>query len=447
MRDRGKPSPPAPLPGGEGGKPLTGLPPLPLGEGWGEGPTIHILGIGDDGSAGLAAAARDRIAAATLLCGGERHLGFFPDHPAERFVVRANLDALVCRLAGCRPGERPVVLASGDPCYYGVAPYLAERLGRERVAVEPHVSSVQLAFARLGESWHDATVLSAHGRPLGPLLPLALAARKAVFLTDEHNTPGAIAAALLAAGHEDCSAHVFEHLGGAADRQTACALSELPGRAFAPLNLLVVLRRGPAAATRGGFGLPEAEYAHRDGQITKAEVRAVSLSKLRLRPGGVLWDVGAGCGSVSLEAAALLVGGRVYAVERNRAQLALLQANAAAHPTPGLAIVYGEAPAALADLPDPDAVFLGGSGGRLEAVLGCVAERLRPGGRLVANFATLEHLGEALHRLRARGWGCEVVQLGVARGSELAGLTRLAALHPVFILSAWGPPAPQEARA
>ncbi len=416
---------------------------------------VHVVGLGDDGPAGLAPRARRQVQAATLLCGGERHLAFFAEHPAERFVLRANLDALVERLAAAEPPERPVVLASGDPCFYGIAPLLARRLGPGRVVVEPHVGSVPLAFARLGESWHDAVVLSAHGRPLAPLLPRALAAPKVAFLTDERNTPAAIAAGLLAAGAAERPAHVFEHLGGAAERHTACTLSDLPGRAFAPLNVLVLLAaggtllvgsadptagaaRGDVPADAGMFGRPESAYAHRDGQITKAEVRAVSLSKLRLRPGAVVWDVGAGCGSVSVEAAALAVGGQVYAVERDPAQFAHLQANAARF-APGLAIVAGEAPEALDALPDPDAVFLGGTGGRLEALLACATARLRPGGRLVANFATLEHLQAALGWLRARGWACELVQLGVARGGDLAGLTHLVAQNPVFVLAAWRP--------
>src|SRR5205823_2260106 len=156
-----------------------------------------------------------------------------------------------------------------------------------------------------------------HGRPLAPLLPQALAASKAAFLTDERNTPAAIASALLAAGYPDCEAHVFEHLGGPAEQHTVCRLVDLPGRAFAALNVLVLLRDRAAAPPLAGFGLAEDAYAHRDGQITKAEVRAVSLSKLRLQPGAVVWDVGAGCGSVSLEATTLVPGGQVYAVERD----------------------------------------------------------------------------------------------------------------------------------
>jgi precorrin-6B C5,15-methyltransferase / cobalt-precorrin-6B C5,C15-methyltransferase len=401
---------------------------------------VLVVGIGDDGTSGLSQAARSAVAAATLLCGGERHLAFFPDHPAERFVVRANLEALVARLAARGPAERPVVLASGDPCYFGIAPYLAARLGRERVRVEPHVSSVQLAFARLSVSWQDATVLSAHGRPLAPLVPRALAARKVAFLTDERNTPAAIARALLAAGRTDGEAHVFEHLGGDGEHHTACQLSDLPDCAFAALNVLVLLGDSSAASPPHGFGLAETAYAHRDGQITKAEVRAVSLSKLRLRPDAIVWDVGAGCGSVSLEAAALARGGEVYAVERDAAQRAHLHANAATRGAPSLRIIAGEAPAALAALPDPDAVFLGGSGGRLADLLACVTARLKPGGRLVANFATLEHLSEATVWLRAARWQQEVVQLSVARGADLGGLTRLAPLPPVFILTAWPPP-------
>src|SRR5712692_4515891 len=127
---------------------------------------VYVVGIGDDGPASLPERVRASIDEATLLCGGERHLALFPDHPAERFVIRSNLDALVARLAAVSASERPVVLASGDPCFFGIGPLLAERLGRERVRIEPHVSSVQLAFARLGESWQDARVLSAHGRLL-----------------------------------------------------------------------------------------------------------------------------------------------------------------------------------------------------------------------------------------------------------------------------------------
>ncbi|MBX5493518.1 MAG: precorrin-6y C5,15-methyltransferase (decarboxylating) subunit CbiE, partial [Chloroflexi bacterium] len=206
------------------------------------GPIIDVIGIGDDGPAGLSARAARRVADATLLCGGARHLGFFPDHRAERFVVADNLPALVERLVRCTAAERPVVLASGDPCFYGIGPYLAARLGAERVRIEPAVSSVALAFARLGASWHDAVVLSAHGRPLAPLVPRALAARKVAFLTDEQNTPAAIARALLAAGHPDCPAHVFEHVGGPHERHTSGSLSALAEQTFAPLNLLVVLR-------------------------------------------------------------------------------------------------------------------------------------------------------------------------------------------------------------
>lgn len=402
---------------------------------------VLVVGIGDDGPGGLSHTARAAVAAATLLCGGERHLAFFSDHPAERFVVRANLAALVARLAARGPAEQAVVLASGDPCYFGIAPYLAARLGRERVRVEPHVSSVQLAFARLSVSWQDATVLSAHGRPLPPLVPRAMAAGKVAFLTDERNTPAAIARGLLAAGRPDCEAHVFEHLGGDAERHTACRLADLPDHTFAALNVLVLLGNAVDASPRPAFGLAETEYAHRAGQITKAEVRAVSLSKLLLRPGAVVWDVGAGCGSVSLEAAALVPGGQVYAVERDAAQRALLHANAGARCSPALRIVAGEAPEALAALPDPDAVFLGGSRGRLVELLACVSARLRPDGRLVANFATLEHLGETTAWLRSVGWGLDVVQLSVARGADLAGLTRLAPLPPVFILTAWRPAA------
>src|SRR5439155_9958021 len=170
--------------------------------------------------------------------------------------------------------------------------------------IVPNVSAVQLAFARLGLLWHDAVLLSAHGRPLDSILPAALLAPKAAILTDEHNSPSVVARALLAAGDEDAPADVFEHLGGPLERHTAGRLSDLIGQRFDPLNLLVVRHSRPPRPWP--LGLPESAFVHSAGLITKAEVRAVTLAKLRLHEQATVWDVGAGCGSVAVEISALL---------------------------------------------------------------------------------------------------------------------------------------------
>jgi precorrin-6Y C5,15-methyltransferase (decarboxylating) len=395
---------------------------------------VAVVGIGDDGPAGLGARAARIVQDAEVLCGGPRHLALFPEHPAERVTITADLDRLVDRLRA-DVGRRTVVLASGDPGFYGIGPILARRLGHERVEIVPNVGAVALAFARLGESWHDATVVSAHGRPLDAALRRAAGARKLAVLTDETNTPAAVAQALLDGGLEDAPACVFEHLGGAKERRFDGRLSAVSRRAFAALNVLVVLRE--SSVERGSvFGRPESDFEHRGGLITKAEVRAVSLSKLRLRPDGTLWDVGAGCGSVAVEAAGLMPEGRVYAVERSAEQLDLLRRNVAAAKQRGLIeIVAGEAPAAFAGLPTPDAVFVGGSGGELGAILDVAYDRLPPGGRVVANLATVERLAETLDWGRSRGRSPEVVQVAVSRGVDILGLTRFEAQNPVFVVT------------
>jgi precorrin-6Y C5,15-methyltransferase (decarboxylating) len=321
----------------------------------------------------------------------------------------------------------------------GIGPLLAQRLGRARVEIVPHVSSVALAFARLGIGWQDARVVSAHGRSLADAVRAARGARKLAVLTDDTNTPGVVTGALLDAGARDCPAWVFEHLGGREETERQATLASLQGLTFAALNVLVipaVTWNDSTSVGAGGLGLPESAYAHTAGLITKPEVRAVSLSKLRLRPGSVLWDVGAGSGSLAIEAAGLLPDLAVYAVERSDTQLELLRQNVAASGSSDhLTIVAGEAPAALAELPDPDAAFVGGSGGRLVEILEAVRRRLRAGGRIVVNLVTYEHIATTLAWARARGIEPELVQVSIARGSDILGMTRLQAENPVTVVT------------
>lgn len=393
-----------------------------------------VVGIGDNGPSGLTARALDVVREAEVLCGGQRHLAMFPEHTAERLPITGDLDAVLSRLDRLVESRRVAVLASGDPCYYGIGPLVVRRLGQERVEIIPSVGAIPLAFARMGEAWHDATIVSAHGRPLSAAVRRARGSRKLAFLTDEVNTPAVIAQALLDAGALG-TAWVFEHLGGPRERAFSGRLADVAARSFAPLNVLALPslvwpRRQP------GFGRNESEFLHREGLVTKAEVRAVSLSKLRLPPDGMLWDVGAGCGSVTIEAAALMPRGTVIAVERSADQLALLRQNVAAAGLQDVVeLVHGEAPSALHDLGSPTAVFVGGSGGALEPILDVSYERLMPGGRLVVNVATLEHLGACARWAAAGGTRPEIVQVSVSRGTEILGLTRLEALNPIFVVT------------
>ena len=394
---------------------------------------VIVVGIGDNGVASLSQEALRLVAGAQLLLGGERHLEFFPDYPGEKLVIRDNLKEITARL---QSEPRPaVILASGDPLFYGIAGYLANKIGRERLQVVPNISSMQLAFARIKETWQDAALASCHSRPVADVIELVRDAKKVGLFTDENNTPAHIARELIKAGISGFTAHVCENLGGENERVTACRLEELVERTFDPLNVLILIRQSepPAIERRDWtFGIPEEAFYQRQplkGLITKTEVRVLSLAKLRLRPGHVVWDIGAGSGSVAVEAA--LLGAQVWAVEKNKDDCEIIRRNIEKFGTPAVQVVHGLAPAALGDLPAPDAVFVGGSGGEMGEVLRICRDKLVAGGRLVVNVATIENLGQTLPG--------EVTLVQISRSRPILDLHRFESLNPVFIV-AWEKP-------
>ncbi|TAJ18663.1 MAG: precorrin-6y C5,15-methyltransferase (decarboxylating) subunit CbiE [Dehalococcoidia bacterium] len=400
-------------------------------------PRITVVGIGDDGPAGLGDHARDAIASAEVLCGGTRHLAMFPDHPARKVDLSTDF-AGALRLLEAESSGRQVVLASGDPMLFGIGATLVARLGAGRVEILPHVSSVQVAFARLCEPMRDVVTLSAHGRELRPVLARAMGCARAAILLDDHNDACTVAGALLDAGMEDAEAAVCSHLDGERERIVRGRLSQIvAGGPHPALSLLVVLRDPVEVAPYRRSAIPDEEFAHRNGMITKAEVRALSVAALRLRPSDVLWDVGAGSGAVGIEAALQLPDGSVYAVERDPAQVAFIRENRVRFRTPQVEAIEADIKEALATLPDPDAVFVGGGGTALPAIIDACAERLRPGGRLVLNLVAVERIAEVIGQLRR--WTPEVTQVSIARGVAIASATRLEALNPVSIVAATKP--------
>ncbi|MBI2908458.1 MAG: precorrin-6y C5,15-methyltransferase (decarboxylating) subunit CbiE [Chloroflexi bacterium] len=407
---------------------------------------VHIVGVGADGRYSLSQAALEMVERAELLVGGKRLLAMFPESQAERLVLASDTAATVEELRGALGRRRIVVLASGDPDFFGIARLLVERLGKDRVEILPNVSSVQLAFARIKESWDDATFLSVHGRGPEALAAISIGlrrSRKLAILTDNVNTPAVVAQHLLQGGVRSCRAYLCEDLAGPNERVREASLDALAGVEAAPLSILVLIRDGdPPKSPRvrgdsGGWphGIPESEFLHRGGVITKAEVRLAALARLRLRESSVIWDVGAGCGSVAIEAAMIARLGQVYAVERDAENVEMIRANLARFGLENLTVVHGEAPAVLEGLPAPDAVFIGGSGGKLRSILHVVDRRLAPEGTVVVNAASLETAGLASAALRERGYTVEATLMQVSRSKDLAGLTHFEALDPVFIVT------------
>jgi precorrin-6B C5,15-methyltransferase / cobalt-precorrin-6B C5,C15-methyltransferase len=422
---------------------------------------IHVIGVGADGPAGLQPEQVERILGAAFLAGGERHLACFPQARGERFVIKGNLGPLSEELLRRHPRGPCVVLASGDPLFYGVGKYLVAVLGRENVRVEPALSSMQLAFARAGLPWEGAALASVHGRDLRKAL-LPLLGRWVIGLfTHDGDSPAAVARFFLARGLGHYEATVGENLGAAEERVSRFGhLEELTGRRFGPLNYLVLNRAllpvDPAEVERNRAfvpGVPDELFTRPESGpevMTRQEVRAVALAKLLLptQPGATVWDVGAGLGTVSVEVAVLRPDVEVVAVERDLERANLLRTNRERFGAYNVRVLRGAAPEALREEQErPRLIFLGGSGGRLAELLPFLTERLQEGGRLVGAFVTLENLGLALQHFRGLGWPLEVTEVQVARSDALAGLTGLRPQRGVFLLRADKPPSGEGERA
>jgi precorrin-6Y C5,15-methyltransferase (decarboxylating) len=400
---------------------------------------VQVMGLGMS-PADLTPLALEIIQEAQVLVGGRRLLGYFPEHPAQKIVLGKDPESALAQIPALAAAKRVVVLASGDPNFYGVGPLVVKVLGPENVVVHPNLTAVQAACARLKIGWQDAQVISLHGRSWEPLETALGQAGKLIVYTDPEYTPGAIARFLLDRGRGGAQMCVLEDLGQETERLTRLSPQEAQAREFSALNMVVILAPDPeiaAAAAPLHLGLPEEAMVHQKGLITKAEVRAVALAKLALQPGQVLWDLGAGCGSVGLEASLLLPGGKVMAVEQDPERAAQIKANRQKFGARNLEVVCGHAPECLAKLPAPQRVFIGGGGRDLRIILQEVLGRLDPGGRVVLTAALLETLETARAVLTAAGWELEVVQLQVSRSQPLAGGTFMQALNPVWIVSGY----------
>ncbi len=405
---------------------------------------IWIIGVGDDGASGLTKQATDLIEAAKLLVGPSPLLDRFPAYSGTKEVVGGDLDKLA-NLIDQSQGDT-VVLASGDPLFYGTARFLCDRLGKDRFEVLPHVSSMQLAFARVKESWDEAYLTNLASQPLERVIERIRTAEKVGVFTSESVTPAKLAEALIVKGIHYFTTYICENLGSPDERVTRCKLSEVVNQKFSPLNVMVLVRQKgvPDQPSEGArirlFGNPDEVFRQAKPKrelVTPGEVRAIALSEMKLRETSILWDIGAGSGSVSIEAAQIARHGKAYAIEMDPEDYNLILENATRFGVENVVPVLGEAPHAWKDLPDPEAIFVGGTGRAVTDIVQSAWPRLQPGGCMVANIMSMDNV-VGLQKLLVHQMNVEpqLWMIQISRGNYQLDRVRLESATPTFLIKA-----------
>ncbi len=350
---------------------------------------LTIIGMGEDGYESLSARAKLGLANAEAIVGSNRLLGFLPTLNVERHEWPQPFSAVVDRIKPLR-GRRTVILATGDHMNYGEVRKLLEFLPFEEMDIIPNLSAFSLVAARVGWSLPDCDTLTLHGRDAANIEAFIQPAAKLIVLTADAGTIPEVARRLVARGFEKSPIIVLESMGGERETQTSFVADALPKQQFSDLNTLAVECMAGANAKIWSriAGLPDEAFIH-DGQLTKREVRAATLAALSPAPDQLLWDIGAGCGSVSIEWMRSMRGCEAMAFEHHEGRLKMIAINADQLGTPRLKIVAGQAPDTLRGKPRPDAVFIGGGVG-IPGVFETAWKHLKPGGRMVANVVTIE---------------------------------------------------------
>ncbi|WP_020589856.1 bifunctional cobalt-precorrin-7 (C(5))-methyltransferase/cobalt-precorrin-6B (C(15))-methyltransferase [Desulfobacter curvatus] len=397
---------------------------------------VHVIGIGL-GPMDLTASHLALIERATVLVGGKRHLSYFEDAKALKKEILSPVSGVLDFIEAHMGDGLVVVLASGDPLFFGIGKTLIKRLGPDQVIVHPNVTSMAAAFARLKLPWQDAAWVSLHGRDNMPALAKAMDDKDLLcVLTDPENDPWAVRKQVDT--HEyTWQMWVLENLGAPEEKVSSMDEHTNTQKVFSQPNV-VVLQKGELASLSGPlrFGTPDDWFVHEKGLITKAPVRVLSLAALELGPNNILWDLGAGSGSVGIEATLFLPDGFVYAVEKNKPRAAQITANVERFNVKNLSVIQAQLPDGLMDLPKPDRVFIGGSGKHLGQVLDVVAMVLNPFGRIVVNTILMETLHLAVSVLEEKGFDVSLTQAQISKSRNMPWGRRMEALNPVWIIAA-----------
>ncbi|MBI2354759.1 MAG: precorrin-6y C5,15-methyltransferase (decarboxylating) subunit CbiE [Deltaproteobacteria bacterium] len=396
---------------------------------------IYLVGAGIEGWEGFGSKALEIIAKAEVMIGHQRHLDIFPDFAGEKMPL-GDLPELLEFLK--KTEKRVVLLASGDPAFFGISRFLLRNLPKERIEIIANVTSMQYAFASIKEPWDDAIFVSVHGRGMHAAVDKIIAAEKACILTDKVNTPAAIARELIERGAEGYEAWLCEDLGLPGEKFTKTTVRGLLEMKPSDLNTLILIRTyEPNLVQYPLIGIDDEEFHTSKKLITKKEVRAVTLAKLQLQDDLVLWDIGAGSCSVSIEASNLMPNGRIFAVEKNPQCIAFITENLKKFCARNIKLVEAYAPEGLDELPDPDRVFIGGAGGMLDEVIDTIAQRLKPEGVVVINAVTLDTLTRGVEFLEDHGFSVEATCVNIAKTRNLTEYKMFEAQNPVYVITAW----------
>ncbi len=404
---------------------------------------IYIIGISDDGLEGLSSAAVAKLNQADLIVGPASLVEKAASFSAKKEVAGADLEKLATMLDK-QSSQEIVVLAGGDPLFYGTARFLCDRLGKDRFEVVPHVSTMQLAFARVKESWEEAYLTNLATQPIDRVIERIRTAEKIGLFTSEQVTPAILAENLVQLGIDYFTIYVCENLGSPDERVTRGTPAEIARQRFGSLNVMILVRKPgvPDKPTnvvrRRLFGNPDEMFLQskpKRGLLTSSEVRAIALSEMELSPESIVWDVGAGSGSVAVEAASISDKGHVYAVEMDAEDYGMLVENTQRFGVRNLTPVLGQAPQAWSKLPDPDVVFVGGTGRMVTELVEAAWPRLRAGGRLLANVASMESVVALQNLIREKLKSEPMLwMIQVSRANPQFDRLRLESANPTFLI-------------
>ncbi len=403
---------------------------------------IDVIGIGL-GMNDLTPKHLDLIRECDVLVGGERHLGLFDDLGKQKIVIKGHIARVVDSIKEKMDHHKIVVLASGDPLFYGIGSTLIQYFDKPQLNIHSNISSVSAAFAAIKEPWHDASIISLHGKKEAETISFSRLSNenKIAFLTSPEMNPGYISEMLIKEGIYDFRLCVLENL-GLQDKEIISWFDNIDlvrQQTFQEPNIVILLKRHlqkNPVSRETHIGMEDSLFKHSKGLITKSEIRCITLSKLKLiKKDHVLWDIGSGSGSVGIEASFLIPWGLVYTIEKHPGRISDIVQNIKNFNCSNVKVVNAEFPAGIEELRTPDRIFIGGGGENMAQIVEACCEKLAPYGTIVVNTVLLQTIGTAMESLEKHKLKTEVVQIQVSRSKIMPYGDRLEAINPVWIIS------------